>query len=121
MSRYTLYNWESKTYELVNENTPVECLIQALGEYEAEENVLSFGEMLAKVRKNKGLTQFDLANRLDLSQAIVYDWESGKLTPSWDTILKLVALLESYKLRDWYERAKLKEQRNRNFYNGDEN
>ena len=38
-------------------------------------------EKLITLRKSKGLSQDDLANKLDVSRQAVYKWEAGQATP----------------------------------------
>jgi len=50
------------------------------------------GQRLAQVRKEQGLTQTELADALDLSQAVIAEYEAGrKNIPTW----RLVNLAEA--------------------------
>lgn len=48
---------------------------------------MNFSEKLQLLRKNKGLTQEEMAERLDVSRQAVAKWESGQAYPD---ILNLV-------------------------------
>ncbi len=54
----------------------------------------SFGTQLSNVRRAKGLTQEQLAERLAVSRTNISRWESGKLMPDIDTIKRLSQILE---------------------------
>lgn len=43
---------------------------------------LAFGHKLAELRKQRGLRQKDVASSLDVTTAMVSDWETGKVEPS---------------------------------------
>lgn len=55
------------------------------------ENILKF---LKKLRKEKGLTQGDLANMVQITQAHVSQIERGMATPSIQLLEKLAYVLE---------------------------
>ena len=57
-------------------------------------DVESFGTQLFNVRRAKGLTQEQLAERLAVSRTNISRWESGKLMPDLDTIKRLSQILE---------------------------
>ena len=52
---------------------------------------MDFGEKLQALRKEKGLTQEELAERLYVSRTAVSKWESGKGYPSIDSIKDIAA------------------------------
>ena len=54
----------------------------------------SFGTQLSNVRRAKGLTQEQLAERLAVSRTNISRWESGRLMPDLDTIKRLSQILE---------------------------
>ena len=56
-------------------------------------NNSSFGQRLKTLRKSKGLTQEELADRLELSIMTVRRWEWGERTPRIDDIKKLAHAL----------------------------
>ena len=56
---------------------------------------MEFGNRLYELRKQKGLSQEELANRLDVTRQTVSKWELGDSTPDMD---KLVALGELYEI-----------------------
>lgn len=63
-------------------------------------------EKIAQLRKQKGWSQEELANRLQVSRQAVSKWEGGASIPDLDKILKLSALFEvttDYLLKDTLE------------------
>lgn len=53
-----------------------------------------FPERLKQLRKEKGMTQIDLAKALDVSSGTVAMWETGKRKPSFDMFDRLTALFD---------------------------
>ena len=53
---------------------------------------MSFGEKLAKLRKEKGMSQEDLANNLNVSRQAVSKWESNSSYPETDKIIAICKL-----------------------------
>lgn len=53
-----------------------------------------FGERLRHVRKRRGLTQEELAERADLAGPYISDMERGMKVPSLTTVLRLAMALE---------------------------
>ena len=56
---------------------------------------MEFGNRLYELRKQKGLSQEELANRLDVTRPTVSQWELSDSTPDLD---KLVALGELFEI-----------------------
>ncbi len=52
------------------------------------------GEELLNVRKAKGLSQEELADKLNVSRQSIHLWESGKIVPDIDNIVNLCNVLE---------------------------
>lgn len=52
---------------------------------------MEFGEKLQNLRKNKGLTQEELAESLHVSRTAVSKWESGRGYPSIDSIKEIAS------------------------------
>ena len=50
---------------------------------------MEFGEKLCELRKNKGLTQAELAEALYVSRTAVSKWESGRGYPSIDSLREI--------------------------------
>ncbi len=50
---------------------------------------MTFPERLKQLRKEKGITQTDLANALDISGGTVAMWETGKRRPSFELLMDL--------------------------------
>lgn len=59
-----------------------------------ERGIMPFGDALEKIRKERGLTQAQLANKLDVNQSLIAKWESGKVQPRAATLEKLAEVLE---------------------------
>lgn len=55
---------------------------------------MTTGERIAKKRREKQLTQQQLANEMNLNIRSIRDWESGATQPALNTITKLCALLD---------------------------
>ncbi len=53
---------------------------------------MTFNEKLAILRKNKGLTQDELAKAIGVSRQAVYKWESGSSYPEVPKLLEIKAL-----------------------------
>lgn len=54
-----------------------------------ESSLKALGEKIEKFRKNKGLTQEELADRVGVSQAMINFIEKGKKKPSLDTAIAI--------------------------------
>ncbi|MCM3598661.1 helix-turn-helix domain-containing protein [Metabacillus idriensis] len=53
-----------------------------------------FGERLAILRKSKGLSQYDLAERLGFSRGKLANYEQGSRQPDYDTLIKIADFFE---------------------------
>ncbi|HFH8083428.1 helix-turn-helix transcriptional regulator [Streptococcus anginosus] len=51
--------------------------------------------VLKELRKEKKLTQTELASKLDISQKSYSNWESGKAEPTLENIVKLSKILDT--------------------------
>jgi transcriptional regulator with XRE-family HTH domain len=54
----------------------------------------SFGKRLARIRKEKGFTQVELAEKLGTLQAIISDYERSKSRPHADTVTSIAIALD---------------------------
>lgn len=54
---------------------------------------MAFGERLAALRKERGLTQQALADRVDLHVTLVRRYEGGKTQPGFDALRKIAVAL----------------------------
>jgi len=54
----------------------------------------SLGQRLARLRKEKGFTQIELAERIGTIQAIISDYERDKLRPNPDMIIRFALALD---------------------------
>ena len=52
------------------------------------------GQRLARIRRERGFTQIELAEKTGLVQTLVSDYERGKLRLNADTILRFAMVLE---------------------------
>lgn len=52
------------------------------------------GATMAAVRAERGLTQVELAERANLTQSLVSDYERGQRKPSVDTLVRIARALE---------------------------
>lgn len=50
---------------------------------------MNFSDMLKTLRKNRGYTQKNLADILNVSQNAIYNWENGKRQPSIEMLEKI--------------------------------
>ena len=55
---------------------------------------MEFGNRLYELRKQKGLSQEELANRLEVTRQTVSKWEAGDSTPDMEKLAALGALFE---------------------------
>lgn len=55
---------------------------------------MTFGEKLREARKNTGLSQEELAERIGVSRAAVAKWETGKGLPDIDNLKAIAGLLD---------------------------
>ncbi len=57
-------------------------------------DLLKIGSFIAKCRKNKNLTQMQLAEKLNITDRAVSKWETGKALPDSSIMLELCSILE---------------------------
>lgn len=50
---------------------------------------MRFGEKLALLRKQRGMTQLELAEKLDISRQAVSRWEQGTAEPSTENLIRI--------------------------------
>ena len=55
----------------------------------------ALGRRLAKLRKERGFTQTELAQKMDIIQVLVSDYETGKLRPHPDMLVRFSKALET--------------------------
>ena len=55
---------------------------------------MNFGETLFKLRKEKKLSQEDVADKLNVTRQTVSKWETNQSTPDFDKIVPLCELYE---------------------------
>ena len=49
---------------------------------------------IRKLRREKGLSQFELAELLGINQSAVAQWETGKTAPNFKRLKKLAEILD---------------------------
>ncbi len=54
----------------------------------------TFGRRLAKIRKERGYTQIELAKKLGLTQGLISDYELDKLRPYHEMIIRFALALK---------------------------
>lgn len=57
-------------------------------------SMADFGKNLVALRKERKLTQMELADLLDIQPRLIGRWEQGKGKPQFDYIIKLAEVLE---------------------------
>lgn len=55
---------------------------------------MQFGENFRKIRKESGLTQKEVAKKLNLSQSNVSDWENNVSRPEYENLIALTLIYE---------------------------
>ena len=55
---------------------------------------MSFGDNLRTIRKQKNISQEDLASRLNVSRQAVSKWEQNSGYPEMEKLIQLSAILE---------------------------
>lgn len=55
---------------------------------------VALGKRLAKLRKERGFTQVELAAKLETIQVVVSDYERGRLRPNPDMLVRLAKTLQ---------------------------
>lgn len=54
---------------------------------------MTIGEQIKKIRQEKGLSQKELGRKLNVSQQMIGQWETGKSNPKLETINNIAAAL----------------------------
>ncbi len=50
---------------------------------------MNYSERIKELRQNKGLSQMQLANKLNISQSAIAKWELGKTEPTASALISL--------------------------------
>ncbi|MGI0534992.1 helix-turn-helix transcriptional regulator [Bacillus pfraonensis] len=53
--------------------------------------MILFGQTLKQLRKSRGLTQHQLADRLNLSQSQIKNWETDRFQPDLETLFNIAS------------------------------
>jgi transcriptional regulator with XRE-family HTH domain len=69
-------------------------VIHYLGDLPVAERDESIGARISQLRKDKGMTQKELAGRLEVSQPVVSDYENGVIRLPADIVGKIAQVLE---------------------------
>lgn len=56
---------------------------------------MSLGERITELRKTSGLSQYDLANAMEVSRQAVSKWESGQSSPDANHLVHLAEILDT--------------------------
>lgn len=54
----------------------------------------SIGQRIARLRKQRGYTQVDLANQIGITQALISDYERNRLRPHPEMLIRFALALE---------------------------
>lgn len=81
-------NWKDHKKELLKNPEFKKALKETALEYEIARAII-------EARVNKGLTQSDLAKRLDTRQSVISRVENAKTTPSLSFLKRLASVLET--------------------------
>ncbi|MBP6385618.1 MAG: helix-turn-helix transcriptional regulator [Pseudarcicella sp.] len=54
----------------------------------------NFGERIKRLRKEKGLTQSGLANKLSMKYQSIQQWEANKTKPTQDMLMNLAEIFD---------------------------
>jgi len=63
--------------------------------YKEQKNIMSIGERITTLRKERGLSQGELAKALDISRQAVSKWENDTSSPDTLKLIKLAELLDT--------------------------
>lgn len=55
---------------------------------------MNVGEKISKLRKSKGLTQLDLAEKLFISDKAISSWEQNRTEPSLEMLVKISEIFD---------------------------
>lgn len=55
---------------------------------------MSIGDRICKLRKNKGFTQLDLANKLFITDKAISSWEQNRTEPSLEMLVKISEIFD---------------------------
>lgn len=67
--------------------------LAARGKAERSSDVETIGQRLARLRRERGMTQVEMAERLGVAQPVVSDYERGELRLHGQLIVKLTQIL----------------------------
>ena len=54
----------------------------------------NIGKTIKKLREEKSMTQYNLAEKLNVTRPAVSNWETGKTSPDIDTLFKLSQIFD---------------------------
>ena len=55
---------------------------------------MEFGKKLKEIRIDKGMTQMQLAAKLDVTDAAIRGWENGGKEPSYEILCKIAKIFD---------------------------
>ncbi len=76
----------------VGSRYPFCAALDTIGKYFGGETVYDFGYILKEERKKRGLTQKQLGDRLNVTEATVSKYESNTATPPFETMRAIAAI-----------------------------
>jgi transcriptional regulator with XRE-family HTH domain len=59
-----------------------------------DESLAALGQAVRRLRKEKGMTQEELAQRADLPQTVIARIEAGRREPNWGTVRRISYALD---------------------------
>ena len=72
-------------------------------------DTVMMGKFLQQLRKERGLTQEQLAERLNVARRTVSRWETGSNMPDLDILIELSDFLALIFVKSWAEKGKVSE------------
>lgn len=81
------------TTELLKTAPRIDCQLPLYEELAVSKAAESIGARIARLRREKGMTQVELARALDVSQPVVSDYENDVIKLSGETIAALCPIL----------------------------
>ena len=54
-----------------------------------------FGQRLKRIRKDRGFTQVELSQKLDIPQHLISSYEIGRARPQYEALVKFAAILDT--------------------------
>jgi len=55
---------------------------------------MEFGKILKEIRKEKGITQVQLASKLNVTDTSIRDWENRGIQPSYEILCEIAKIFD---------------------------